>query len=272
MHLAAFSTTGEAGDEALKSLGQLALADDPLFAQVVRDRVPCVASDTETDPRVGSTRREVARARGYRSMLIVPMLHEGGVIGAITVTRREAGAFSDVQIGLLQTFAAQAVIAIENVRLFTELQEKNRALAEAHAHVTEALDQQTATSEILRTIAQAQTDVQPVFEAIAGQRNAAPRGVGHSGGPIRRRANQHGGRARRFAWKRRRRKSAAADAPPARLSPRAAVLTRTVQHVIDVETDLSCSPSSGTTPPRGASARSSRCRCSAAAIPSATSS
>jgi transcriptional regulator with GAF, ATPase, and Fis domain len=78
----------------------------------------------------------------------------------------EVRPFSEKEIKLLETFADQAVIAIENVRLFTELQDKNRALSEAHARVTETLEQQTATGEILRVISQSPTDVQPVFEAI----------------------------------------------------------------------------------------------------------
>jgi signal transduction histidine kinase len=74
--------------------------------------------------------------------------------------------FTDEQITLLQTFADEAVIAIENVRLFTELKDKNRALTQAHAQVTESLDQQTATAGILRVISRAPTDLQPVFDAI----------------------------------------------------------------------------------------------------------
>src|SRR5215472_6775449 len=87
------------------------------------------------------------------------MLREGTPIGAIVITRSEAGRFADGHIELLQTFADQAVIAIENVRLFTELQTSNREL-------TESLEQQTATSEILRVISRTQTALEPIFDAI----------------------------------------------------------------------------------------------------------
>jgi two-component system, NtrC family, sensor kinase len=109
----------------------------------------------------------LARQNGQRSTLSVPLLREGAPIGVVLLRRAEAVPFTDKQIALLQTFADQAVIAIENVRLFTELQENNLALTEAHAHVTEALEQQTATAEILRVISRSQTDVQPVFDTIA---------------------------------------------------------------------------------------------------------
>src|SRR5206468_10057424 len=103
---------------------------------------------------------------GFRAALSAPLVREGAVIGVIQLRRTEVNPFTDKQTSLLQTFADQAVIAIENVRLFTELQEKNHALTEAHEQVTEALEKQTATSEILRTIARAPTDAQPVFETI----------------------------------------------------------------------------------------------------------
>jgi GAF domain-containing protein/CheY-like chemotaxis protein/HPt (histidine-containing phosphotransfer) domain-containing protein len=105
-------------------------------------------------------------AAGHRAVASVPMLRNGEPIGAISVAKREPVPFTDGQVALLETFARQAVIAIENVRLFTELNEKNHALTQAHSLVSEALDQQTATSEILRVISSSPTDVQPVFDTI----------------------------------------------------------------------------------------------------------
>jgi two-component system, NtrC family, sensor kinase len=124
----------------------------------------------------------VARA-GAGSLLAVPLLREGQPIGAINITRSQAMAFTERQIALLETFAAQAVIAIENARLFTELQEKNQALTEAHSQVSEALEQQTATSDVLRVIGSSQTEIQPVFETIV--RNAVRLCEGVFGGVLR---------------------------------------------------------------------------------------
>ncbi len=103
---------------------------------------------------------------GVRTFLAVPLVKEDRFLGTLMIYRQDVQLFTDKQIGLLETFADQAVIAIENVRLFTELQEKNEALTQAHAQVSESLEQQTATSEILRVISSSPTDLQPVFDAI----------------------------------------------------------------------------------------------------------
>src|SRR5205807_8781579 len=99
------------------------------------------------------------QALDFRSVLAVPMLREEKPVGTINVHKVDPEPFSESQIALLQTFAAQAVIAIENARLFKELETRN-------AELTTALDTQTATSDILRVVSRSQTNVQPVFDAI----------------------------------------------------------------------------------------------------------
>jgi GAF domain-containing protein/CheY-like chemotaxis protein len=121
--------------------------------------------DVTTDPSCGPDFREHARRRGFRSVVAVPMLRGDDVVGVIAITRDRVGGFAAGEIALLQTFADQAVIAVENARLLNELQVKN-------ADLTEALEQQTATSTILRVISQSPTAVQPVFEAIVASARA----------------------------------------------------------------------------------------------------
>jgi len=106
--------------------------------------------------------RERQRQLGFRTVVYIPLLRHGRPIGVLSMHRFEVRPFTDQQIRLLETFADQAVIAIENARLFEELEQRNRELSEA-------LEQQTATAEILGTIAASPVDSQPVLDAIVSR-------------------------------------------------------------------------------------------------------
>ncbi|HEV8468319.1 MAG TPA: GAF domain-containing protein [Candidatus Limnocylindria bacterium] len=122
-----------------------------LVGRVALEARPVHIPDVLVDPEYGW--KEGLAVGGFRTMLGVPLIREGEVIGVLGAFRSEVKPFADEQVDLLRTFADQAVIAIENVRLFNETKE--------------ALAQQTATSDILKVIARSPTDVQPVLDAIA---------------------------------------------------------------------------------------------------------
>jgi signal transduction histidine kinase len=167
LHLGALTSTSPAGDEAARARFPRAVTTFGIHTAAARTRAPFVVADIESDQWVSHPGlQEMARARGWRSFVAVPMLQGGQMLGTIGVSRPEAGAFKPQEIALLETFADQAVIAIENVRLFTELEEKNRALTAAHEQISEAFERQTATADILGVISRSPTDVQPVFDAI----------------------------------------------------------------------------------------------------------
>jgi GAF domain-containing protein len=119
-------------------------------------QIPDVLADPEYDYRY---RTEGQKVGGYRTLLGVPLLREGAAIGALTLARSAPRPFTPQQIELATTFADQAVIAIENVRLFEAEQQRTRELGEA-------LEQQTATAAVLRVVSASPGDLQPVFETM----------------------------------------------------------------------------------------------------------
>ena len=158
IHLAALDNVTPEGTEALRRAFPIRADERSATGRAILAREAAQITDVLEDRAYGM--RSSAQAVGFRSFLAAPMLRAGEPIGVVGVGRPEPGPFPESQIELLQTFADQAVIAIENVRLFQELEARNRDL-------TETLEQQTATGEVLRVISSSPTDIQPVFEAIA---------------------------------------------------------------------------------------------------------
>jgi GAF domain-containing protein len=169
LHVVALDGVSPEGNEAINRVFPNSPSRGTSTGRAILSRAIVYIPDTTKDTEYQA--KSAAQAAGFRSLLSVPMLRKGGPIGAISVYGSEPAMFSDRQIAMLQTFADQAVIAIENTRLFNELEKRNRDL-------TESLEQQTATSEILRVISQSQRDAQPVFEAIAASAKELCRGTG----------------------------------------------------------------------------------------------
>jgi signal transduction histidine kinase len=153
-HVASYGFAAGYDDE----MGRIPLRRDraSIVGRVLLDGKVAQIADALADPDFNL---QVARSVGVRSLLGVPMLREGAPVGVIVLARKTVRPFTDAQIELVSTFADQAVIAIENVRLFDEVQARTREL-------TEALEQQTATSEVLGVISSSPGKLEPVFHSL----------------------------------------------------------------------------------------------------------
>ncbi|HLG83897.1 MAG TPA: GAF domain-containing protein [Bradyrhizobium sp.] len=156
VHLVAFTPTNPEADAILVAAHPRHRSEVAAVALVENGEIAQIADSESADPHT----RQLGRARGWRSLTLTPLMNQGKFIGFIASTRRETGVLGDHHVELLRTFADQAVIAIENARLFEEVQAKTRDL-------TEALQQQTATADVLKVISRSAFDLQTVLETLS---------------------------------------------------------------------------------------------------------
>jgi len=152
LHEASVYGVNAEGIAEMRKLFPMPISGSSATARSIRDRRVINLPDVLAFDQADYSTRPVAQAAGYRAVLSVPMWRDDRIVGAISVCRAQPGLFGDEEVELLQTFANQAVIAIENVRLFNE--------------TNEALERQTATSELLKVIGRSTFDLEPVFEAL----------------------------------------------------------------------------------------------------------
>ena len=150
-------TDADAGRIAYLKANPVATGNGSLAGRAVLERQTIHVADIKAVPGLES--RVQASSGNLRTMLVVPLMREGAAIGVIAASRNKVQPFSTRQVDLLKSFADQAVIAIENARLFEEVQARTR-------EVTQALEYQTATSDVLNVISKSPNQVQPVFDAI----------------------------------------------------------------------------------------------------------
>ena len=150
VRLASIHGVTEGGVDAVRRAFPMRLTDETVTTRAIRTRSVCHVADVLGDPQY--QQKHTARLTGTRGSLGVPMIRDEQVVGAIFVSGKQPGLFSDAQVQLLKTFADQAVIAIENVRLFNET--KN------------SLEQQTATADVLKIISRSAFDLQTVLQTL----------------------------------------------------------------------------------------------------------